>query len=197
MTVNHMDEEKKKVEEIRSEDDIISWKVQEYVSPKKNRRWYLIASLVAVICIVYALLTLNYIFVVIIILGAILIILTDGAKPAILDIELSDDGVKVGKEFYVYEQLDNFFIIYRPKDGIKNLYIEFKRFVKPQVSGAAKAGRYEWMLWLMNFARTRLSIPLDDMNPVVIRKNLLKYIKEDTERTDIPLSEKLSDMLKM
>lgn len=192
-----MDEEKKKVEEIRSEDDIISWKVQEYVSPKKNRRWYLIASLVAVICIVYALLTLNYIFVVIIILGAILIILTDGAKPAILDIELSDDGVKVGKEFYVYEQLDNFFIIYRPKDGIKNLYIEFKRFVKPQVSGAAKAGRYEWMLWLMNFARTRLSIPLDDMNPVVIRKNLLKYIKEDTERTDIPLSEKLSDMLKM
>jgi hypothetical protein len=192
-----MSEEKKKDQEIESEDDVISWKVQEYTAPKKTKRWYLIAGLVGIVLIAYALFTSNLIFAVIIIIGAILIILSDGNKPGILTIELSDDGVKVGKEFYLYEQLDNFFIIYRPKEGIKNLYLEFKRFVRPQVSGAAKSGRYEWMLWLMNFARTRLSIPLDDMNPVLIRKNLLKYLKEDVERTDIPLSEKLSEMLKL
>jgi hypothetical protein len=146
--------------------------------------------------IAYALMTSNFIFAVIIIFGAILTILTDGKKQASMNVEISDEGVKVGKEFYQYEQLDNFFIIYKPKDDIKNLYFEFKRFVKPEVSETAKNSRYEWLLWLMNFARTRLSIPLEDMNPLIIRKNLLRYLKEDLERTNIPLSEKLSELLK-
>ena len=191
-----MAEDKKADEEESLEYDVITWKIQERVGSKKNKRWYLIASIIGALMIIYALLTSNLIFAVIIIFGAILIILTDGAKPSTLNVEISGEGVKVGKESYLYEQLDNFFIIYRPNEGIKNLYIEFKRFARPQVSGAARASRYEWLLWLMNLARTRLSIPLNDTNPLVVRNNLLKYLKEDLERTDIPLSEKLSEILK-
>ena len=191
-----MAEDKKAKEEESLEYDVITWKIQERVGSKKNKRWYLIASIIGALMIIYALLTSNLIFAVIIIFGAILIILTDGAKPSTLNAEISGEGVKVGKESYLYEQLDNFFIIYRPNEGIKNLYIEFKRFARPQVSGAARASRYEWLLWLMNLARTRLSIPLNDTNPLVVRNNLLKYLKEDLERTDIPLSEKLSEILK-
>ncbi len=191
-----MAEDKKAKEEESLEYDVITWKIQERVGSKKNKRWYLIASIIGALMIIYALLTSNLIFAVIIIFGAILIILTDGAKPSTLNVEISGEGVKVGKESYLYEQLDNFFIIYRPNEGIKNLYIEFKRFARPQVSGAARASRYEWLLWLMNLARTRLSIPLNDTNPLVVRNNLLKYLKEDLERTDIPLSEKLSEILK-
>jgi len=191
-----MAEDKKAKEEESLEYDVITWKIQERVGSKKNKRWYLIASIIGALMIIYALLTSNLIFAVIIIFGAILIILTDGAKPSTLNVYISGEGVKVGKESYLYEQLDNFFIIYRPNEGIKNLYIEFKRFARPQVSGAARASRYEWLLWLMNLARTRLSIPLNDTNPLVVRNNLLKYLKEDLERTDIPLSEKLSEILK-
>ncbi len=140
--------------------------------------------------------TSNFIFAVIIVFGAILIILTDGKKQTSMNVEISDEGVRVGKEFYQYEQLDNFFIIYKPKEDTKNLYLEFKRFVKPEVSETAKNSRYEWLLWLMNFTRTRLSIPLEDMNPLITRKNLLRYLKEDLEKTNIPLSEKLSELLK-
>jgi hypothetical protein len=191
-----MTEEKNPIEDIKSENDVIAWEVNEYVGSKKSKRWYLLASLVGIAMIAYALMTSNLIFAVIIIFGAILVVLTDGTKPATLEIKISDEGVMAGKEFYLYEQLDNFFIVYRPNEGIKNLYIEFKRFARPQVSGAAKAARHEWLLWLMNLARTRLSIPLNDMNPIIIRRNLLKYLKENTERTDTPLSEKLSEMLK-
>lgn len=191
-----MPEEKKPIQDIKSEDDVISWKIQAQTGAKKSRQWYTIASIVGILLIVYALLTANLIFAFIIVFGAILIVMTDGTKAVSLEVELSDEGVKVGKEFYTYEQFDNFFIIYKPKEDIKNLYLEFKRFVRPQVSGTAKAGRYEWLLWLMNFARTRLSVPLENMNPLVIRRNLLKYLKEDAEKSNIPLSEQLSQMLK-
>lgn len=191
-----MSEEKKQTEDIKSEDDVISWKIPAQIGEKKSKKWYIVASILGILLIAYALLTTNLIFAFIIVFGAILIVMTDGVKSPALDVELSDEGVKVGKEFYTYEQFDNFFIIYKPKENIKNLYLEFKRFVRPQVSGTAKTGRYEWLLWLMNFARTRLSIPLNNMNPLVIRKNLLKYLKEDAEKTNIPLSEQLSQLLK-
>lgn len=191
-----MAEEKTPVEDIKSQDDVISWKIKEKSSPKKSRRWYIAASIIGILMIAYALMTSNLIFAFIIIFGAILIILTDGTRQSAMDVEISDEGVRVGKEFYLYEQFDNFFIIYKPKEDTKNLYLEFKRFVRPQVSETAKAGRYEWLLWLMNFARTRLSVPLEDVNPLIIRRNLLRYLKEDLERTNIPLSEKLSELLK-
>jgi hypothetical protein len=113
-----------------------------------------------------------------------------------LEVSISDKGVMVGKEFYSYDQIEDFFIIYQPDEGVKNLYLEFKRFARPTLP-ANEPTRYSWLFWLVNFARTRFSIPLDDMNPVVIRRNLLKYLKENLERTTIPLSEQLTKLFKL
>ena len=58
--------------------------------------------------------------------------------------------------------------------GIKNLYFEFKSVV-----------------------RQRLSIPLEGENPLPIRENLLKYLPEDLERTNRPLSEELASLFRL
>ena len=48
-----------------------------------------------------------------------------------------------------------------------------------------------------NVLKARISIPLEDMNPVKTRKHLLRFLSEDLERTDIPLSESLSKIFKL
>ena len=70
--------------------------------------------------------------------------------------------------------IKNFSIIYKPKDEIKNLYFEYKNPIHP-----------------------RLSIPLLDKNPLQIREYLLKYLAEDLDRTDQPVSEALGRLFKL
>jgi hypothetical protein len=191
-----MAEEINKTEDVNAEDDVIRWTIAEYQGEKKTKRWYLIAGLVALALLVYAIFTQNLIFAIIIIFAAILVVIFDDAAPGKLNVEISDRGITVGKESYEYEQIDNFFMIYKPEEGVKNLYLEFKRFTRPALP-ANEPARYEWLLWLVNFARTRFCIPMDDMNPLVIRRNLLKYLKENLERTTIPLSEQLTKLFRL
>ena len=191
-----MAEENKPIEDIKSETDVISWKIPEYQSEEKTKLWYAVYSLIAIALLVYAIFTQNLIFAIIIIFAAVLLVIFYGGKPAMLDVSLSDRGIMVGKEFYDYDSIRDFFIIYEPDDGVKNLYLEFKRFARPTLP-AGEPIRYSWLFWLVNFARTRFSIPLDDMNPIIIRRNLLKYVKENLERTTIPLSEQLTKLFRL
>ena len=89
-------------------------------------------------------------------------------------ISLTDEGVIVGKKFYDYDEIKDFSVVYKPRQEVKNLYFEFKSFLRP-----------------------RLSIPLENKNPLLIRKNLLKYLPEDLDRTDQPLSEGLGKLFKI
>jgi len=188
--------EDNKTEDIKTEDDVIAWEIPEYQGEQKTKRWYLIAGLIALALLAYAIYSQNLIFGIIIIFVSILVVMLDGNEPSLLKVILSDKGILVGKEFYEYDQIDNFFIIYKPGEDTKNLYLEFKRFVRPALP-TGEPVRYEWLLWLINFARTRLSIPLLDMNPIIIRRNLLKYLKENLEKTNIPLSEQLTKLFNL
>lgn len=191
-----MAETSDQIKDIKTEDDVISWKIPEYQGEHKTKRWYIVAAAITLALLAFAIFSQNLIFAIIIIFAAVLVVVLDGNKAGLLNVELSDKGVAVGKEFYEYELIEDFFIIYKPDEGIKNLYLEFKRFARPTLP-ANEPSRYSWLLWLINFARTRLSVPLLDMNPIVIRRNLLKYLKENLERTEIPLSEQLTNLFRL
>ncbi|MFA5248149.1 MAG: hypothetical protein WC415_02805 [Patescibacteria group bacterium] len=182
-------------QEILTEDDVITWKIKERGNEKKDKRWYLLAGVVGLAMFIYAALTANFIFAIILVFAAFLVIFSDQTEKQSFEVSLSDHGVQVGKEFYTYEQLEDFFIVYRPEENIKNLYIHFKRFARPSLPENEPKG-FSWLIFLLNFSRSRFSIPLEDMNPLLIRKNLLKYLKENAERTDIPLSERLSSLFR-
>lgn len=155
-------------------DEIMSWQVPEYEKHGRNKSWYILASLIGLLFLVYAIYTKNFLFAVIIIVAALIIILHDGREPDLVKVSITDEGIIVGRRFYDYDEVKDFSVVYKPKQGVKNLYFEFK-----------------------NVFRQRLSIPLENMNPLPIRENLLKYLPEDLDRTDNPLSERLAKMFKL
>lgn len=181
--------------EIKNEDDIISWKISEKSRKKKTLKWYLPTGAAGLAMFIYAIATGNLFFSIILVFAGFLL-LTEKSEKQSFEVVLSDQGVQVGKEFYSYDRLQDFFIVYRPEEGVKNLYIHFRRFSRPSLPEDEPNG-FSWLIFLMNFFRSRFSIPLEDMNPLLIRKNLLKYLEENIERTDIPLSERLSNLFRL
>jgi hypothetical protein len=155
-------------------DEIISWSVPEYEKHERTKRWYLIAGGISLALLILSFFTNNFLFAVIIIITVFIIILRDGQEPQKVKFSITDEGIEIGKKFHDYDEIKNFSIIYKPKMGVKNLYFEFKNPVKP-----------------------RLSIPLFNMDPLQIRENLLKYLTEDLDRTDQPVSEAFGKLLKL
>ena len=153
---------------------IMGWRVPEYDKHKREQGWYLMATIVAALLVIYAFMSGNFLFAAIVIIGALIIIIHDGQEPMKVDFSITDQGIVVGKKSYDYDVIKDFSIVYKPHQQIKNLYFEFKNAVRP-----------------------RLSIPLNNNNPLPIRQNLLKYLPEDLERTDQPLSEALAKIFKL
>ena len=154
--------------------EIIAWDVQEYEKHDRGRAWYVTAVILALLALVYSFWTSNFLFVVIIVIAAVVIILNDGREPEKVKFAISGEGLIIGKRFIDYDDLKNFSIIYKPRQNVKKLYFEFKNVLRP-----------------------RLSINLDNMNPLPIREILLNYLPEDLERENEPLSEQLGRLFKI
>ena len=157
-----------------NKEDVVSWEVPEYDTHNRSKSWYVKASVIALALILYSFLTANFLFAVIIIIVSLVIVLNDGKEPEKVIFSIVDEGIVIGKRFYDFDDIKNFAIVYKPNQGVKNLYFEFK-----------------------NVLTHRLSIPLENINPLPIRENLLKYLPEDLDRTDQPLSEGLAKLFKL
>lgn len=162
----------------------ISWEVPEFEKHERPKNWYVGAVIVFVLLVVYSLFGIQFwkfdfkefnpLFFFIIVVSTFIIIMNDGGEPANVKVALTDEGLLVGKKFYDYDEIENFSIVYKPNQSVKNLYFEFKAAM-----------------------RHRMSLPLLDKDPIIIRDHLLKYLQEDLDRTDAPVSESLSRMLKL
>lgn len=157
-----------------NEDGDITWRIPEYHSHDRSQAWYLIAIGMCVIFMIYAFWTANFLFAILIIVAAVIYILKENEKTIMVKVTIGNEGITIGQKLYDYDELKDFLIIYKPKQNIKKLYFEFKNPVKQ-----------------------RLSINLEEINPLQIRKKLLKYLAEDLESTDEPLSETLAKIFKL
>lgn len=151
-----------------------SWEIDSHNKPKRTKKWYIIASVIALGLIVYAIIDKNYFFALILIIAGALIVFFDNEPVKKISFAIKYDGVDVDGKFFPFESISNFYIIYRPEEGIKKIYFEFKNPIKH-----------------------RLSIELYQQNPLELREYLLKYIKEDPEKNHEPLSEGLAKMFRL
>ncbi len=154
--------------------ETIAWQIQDYEHRGHDKKWYIIAGIIALALIVYSLFTYNYLFAMIIVMTAILIYFLDKQEPMTIDFSVSGSGIHFGQRLIPYEKLKDFAVVFRPKDDIRGLYFSYK-----------------------NSARHRLSIPLNGTDPLILRRFLLKYLNEDLDRTDAPFSEGIAKMLKL
>ncbi|MCX6793162.1 MAG: hypothetical protein NTY12_04000 [Candidatus Falkowbacteria bacterium] len=154
--------------------EIISWEIPEYQKHSRSKLWYILASVVAIAMLIYAVSTVNFLFAAIIIISGLILIINDARNPQGVLVTIANEGVMVGRRFYDYDELSTFSIVYKPNIGVKKIYFSFKSKTKHH-----------------------LAIPLLDVNPLFLRDNLNNYLEEDLERTDETATESISKMLKL
>jgi len=164
----------------------LRWVIPSHRKPERGRTWYIIAGLIVLICcffsfftfsawrIVFLGLNSNFLFILIIILSLIIMIINDSQPTEMLNVELGPEGFRLAAHFYSYDEIKNFAVIYKPKQSVKQLYFESKASLRP-----------------------RISIPLRNMDALTVRNFLVRYLDEDLERDNIPLSEQLTKVLKL
>ncbi len=164
----------------------LRWQVPEYKIPERPRAWYTAALILLVIMIFFCFFAIqgwrlvflgassNFLFALILILATIITLLNENRPPSILNVDIGPEGVKIGSKFYDYDEFRHFSVIYKPKQSVKSLYLEFKNPIKP-----------------------RISLPLRRLDALTVRNYLVRYLDEDLERTDPPLSEQLTKLLKL
>lgn len=139
---------------------LTKWQVPEYQKYKRTFTWYLLMIVGGLSLLVYAAWTLNFLFALIIIIAATIIILHERREPDMLEFQITDTGIILADKFTPFKEIEKFWIIYEPPE-VKNLYFKVNRTL-----------------------HSELSVPLIRMNPVFIRKILLKYLPEDLNVVD-------------
>lgn len=169
------DSEKK--EDILSRDElgdvITAWDFPEHEPHERGRRWYVISALLIVGLLLFAYYDNNPLLAVIVILAVIAFLVSELRGPDTHTFVMTEDGVLVGDIFFDYDELKNFYVIYKPP-FVKMLYLQPKSML-----------------------RQRIGVPLLDQDPVTIREILLNYLPEDLEKEDEPTSDFLGRIFKI
>ena len=132
----------------------ISWQAPSfYYNPQKK---YLVTLIVGLLLGATVMLILNKdtLTAVFLILSSVVLILYATKKPQIKTIAIDRDGIHMGENSFLYEELKSFWIDYRPGQD-KELSLESKKWYLPYVK-----------------------ISLEDRNPIEIRSWLMSFIPE-------------------
>jgi hypothetical protein len=146
-------------------DILHKWIVKEYEQYDRPKAWYIIIGGLCIALIVFAMITGNFLFALVIILAAIILYMQSRQKAPDVPIGITSLGIIINNRFYSYSECLSFYIIYEPPH-IKTLYIDTKSPVRPT-----------------------LRLPLNDVNPIEIRAALRKVLPEDLEKEEEPASD--------
>jgi hypothetical protein len=166
----------------------IKWEVAEFKKPERPRNWYIATGVIGFLMIFFSFFAFrlhpfrliflgssnNFLFALIIILAIAIMFILESREAKMVKVKLDGEGLTLGQKFYDYDEFKNFCVLYKPKESLKNLYIEFK-----------------------NSAKFRISLPLRSLDPLLVRNFLKRYLEEDLERTGPPVSEQLTKLLKL
>jgi len=130
------------------------WQAPEFEVYEKSKRWYLIAGLLDLGLITYAIYTDGPIMAITFIMLGIVGYIHLQKDPRVITFSFTTKGIVADKELYAYENIHSFWIFYEPPHS-KILSLHTKASIFPYVH-----------------------IPMDDEDPVALRKTLLPYIPE-------------------
>ena len=151
---------------------VFSWLIDEYERHERGPVWYAVAFLVGVSLILYALIAQNFLFAIIIVMFGVIIGLSSLREPQRMLFQITTRGVVVGEHFTSYKDMKDFWMVYEPP-YVKNLYLEHKNALTP-----------------------RIVVPIEEGDPVEIRRALLDFLDENG-RSEEPLGDLMGRVLKL
>ena len=152
---------------------LLSWAFPEYQQYDRGVIWYLVTLIIAGGLLLYAYLDRNFLFIIMILLVLFILFTHHRRDPIRLTITLFERGVQIGRDFFLYRDLDSFAVLYEPPH-VKRLYLMPKNSV----------------------LKREYSIQLMATNPLEVRKILLDYVREDLEKETESTHDTLSRLLK-
>jgi len=159
--------------EIANAQSLFVWEMPSHEQHERTPVWYLIVSLLALASVVYGVLANNYLFALIVLISAVILILVNNDEPGNILVQIGHNGIVVDGNFVLYDQLADFSVIYHPP-FTKVLYLERKISFKP-----------------------RIKLYLEDQDPLAIRQHLLKYLPENLDLRDEHVSDIVGRLLRI
>ncbi len=113
----------------------IAWRAYEYLHIPKSSDWFWALSIIAISIAGASLIFENIIFALMVIIAAGALGIHANKEPRIIDVELSEKGVRIEKTFYPYKTLDSFCVEQHETDiGIfAKLLIKSKKGLMPLI----------------------------------------------------------------
>ncbi len=153
---------------------LMQWDFPEYIKYDRGPVWFAVATLVGGGLLIWAMIDGNFLFALMIILVAFIILTHHRSEPLTLHFTLYERGLQIGDAYYHHRDVEKFAVVYDPP-FVKTLYIMPKNAV----------------------LRQEIPIPLKDQDPVDVRNILLDYLAEDLEREEENYYETLNRMFKL
>lgn len=147
----------------------VRFKAHEYAHQPKRPDWFWALGIIAVAGAATSLIFGNFLFALLILVGAFVVSIFAHKQPAEFDFEISEKGISVGNNRYPYQTLESFWVSEVNPDK-PLLIVESKRLFMPHIT-----------------------IPLTTTNPKAVRTFLAKHLKE--EEHDNSLSEQIAEWL--
>ena len=146
--------EKQKTKQHAYHDVMISWRAPEYIKIKKSYTWFVIASLMTILLVVYSLKEGSWSFAMAVMAAAIAYGVYVRQKPKNVEIVVSEMGIKIGKYKIPYSHMRVFWIVYHPP-FIQTLNIRTVDAFTPDIA-----------------------IQLGEQSPVKVREYMVKQVPE-------------------
>lgn len=110
----------------------ITWQTEEYNHREKGPDWFWALGVIALAGAAIAVISHNVLFAIFIILAAVILGVYAARRPKIIEIVISDTGIKIRDYFYPYEKLKGFAV--DEHDLGNHLIIESDRALTPVIS---------------------------------------------------------------
>jgi hypothetical protein len=151
---------------------LLEWETPEFVRIPRGKNWYIVAGLVLLALVAYALFTDSISMAVVFIMLAVVFILTEKKQPRNVRVIITDLGVFYNGRFYPYHHINAFWLVYHPP-YVRVMYLRLR---------VGKSFKY-------------LKIELNHQKPQKVRELLLKELPE-IEGAQEPVTDLLARILR-
>lgn len=153
-----------------AEQTIYQWETLEYDHRPRTSDWFWAVGIIAGACALAALFLGNVLLAILLVVSAITLIVHHSRNPKVLEIAVTDRGVRANREFFPYASLDSFWI--EEELGPRILILLSKeRLVLPHIKLAIpeELGTAELRDYLLNFVD-------EEYHPPTLSESILHYI---------------------
>lgn len=100
---------------------IYKWRAPERIYSPKGRQWYVTVAFITVIVVAYSALTGNYLLIVALIMLLMLLYALNTFPPKMLDLEITNKGIKMEDKIYTWNRIENFWVTERSGQYVLNV----------------------------------------------------------------------------